>query len=189
MQWGRWGRVCGTASGKHLLPSSTLSLLPCCCSWKKKEGDKKNGLRRGESGEVLCLHILLLTGLGPQMRAFVGGTCSSLYGPLFDTVWHSLWFCPLSPYSYGALQQWKNYFSVCMYKCPVVASLPPTSQTPPVPWSLPHKNISEHQRWVLLWIVSWNSHLSYQLLKDHNKYSSTSGWVSNINLFRVLFQH
>lgn len=41
----------------------------------------------------------------------------------------------------------ENYFSVCMYKCTVVTSLTLASQTPPVPWSLPHKNISEHQRW------------------------------------------
>lgn len=41
---------------------------------------------------------------------------------------------------------------------------------------------------LLLWIVSWNSRLCYQLLKDCNKYSIISGWVSNINLFKVLFQ-
>lgn len=73
-------KVCGTALGKHFLLSSTPSSSPYCYVWKKKEVDKKNGLRKGESRGVLRVHILPFIWVGSQMRAFVGATRSPLYG-------------------------------------------------------------------------------------------------------------
>lgn len=82
MQWGRCSPKTKTVwnSLRKALVAVFHSFLTSHCYLWKKEGDDKNGLRRGALRGVLWVHILPLIGLGPQMRAFAGATCSSLYG-------------------------------------------------------------------------------------------------------------